>query len=200
MGALATAAGALPTGPGRAMRTLAIGLSLTRVVFWHTERATWSPDSPSAWPWSGFSEVDRFPAEEGSFRYGPEEPYRDRRPIGRQEKCRVTEYVFRFLAGGIVVSARSRLLGDMLRSKSFRWTLRGRTFGRLGDARHRRLRTRRELRGPTDLGHDPYEYLVRFLFGGAAMVFTGFVSSRCGAAIEACFWLSRRSAARATID
>jgi hypothetical protein len=33
----------------------------------------------------------------------------------------------------------------------------------------------------------PYEYLVRFLLGGAATVFTGFVSSRCGAAIGGLF-------------
>jgi len=32
MGALASAAGSLPAGPGRAIRTLAVGLSLTRVV------------------------------------------------------------------------------------------------------------------------------------------------------------------------
>jgi hypothetical protein len=32
-----------------------------------------------------------------------------------------------------------------------------------------------------------YEYLIRFVLGGAAAVFTGFVSSRCGASIGGLF-------------
>ena len=32
-----------------------------------------------------------------------------------------------------------------------------------------------------------YEYLIRFVLGGAATVFTGFVSSRCGASIGGLF-------------
>ena len=32
-----------------------------------------------------------------------------------------------------------------------------------------------------------YEYLIRFALGGAATVFTGFISSRCGASIGGLF-------------
>ena len=119
MGALASAAGALPAGPRRVVRTLAIGLSLTRVAV----LAHWASDVVAGFAvgmalerflrcWTGF------PAERGSCRSGPEGPYRGRQAIERQEQCRMTEYVVRFLVGGIVVSAFS-MLGDMLRPKSF---------------------------------------------------------------------------------
>src|SRR6202042_122073 len=61
---------------------------------------------------------DRIPAGRGSCRSGPEGPYLGRNAIERWEQCRMTEYVVRFLLGGVVVSAFS-MLGDMLRPKSF---------------------------------------------------------------------------------
>ncbi|MET4787932.1 hypothetical protein ABIF64_000110 [Bradyrhizobium japonicum] len=51
----------------------------------------------------------------------------------------MSEYVIRFLVGGIVVSAFS-MLGDVLKPKSFAGLFRGGAFGRTCDAWNRDLR------------------------------------------------------------
>lgn len=51
MGALASAAGALPPGPRRAIRAIAVGLSITRVAILAGRRMC-LPGSRSAWFWS----------------------------------------------------------------------------------------------------------------------------------------------------
>jgi hypothetical protein len=112
MGALASAAGTLPVKSRWVLRTLAVGISLTRVVV----LAHWASDVVAGFAlgaglervlrlWTGYP-----PA---SFK---DDNHADawRAAVETLEEHEMTEYVVRFLIGGVVVSAFA-MLGDVLR-------------------------------------------------------------------------------------
>ena len=107
MGALGSAASAMPPGPRKIAYAIAIGLSLTRVVV----LAHWASDVIAGFRWAYLWSVCSGSGQAIT---------RQNRTIGIAIESRVVamEYVLRFAVGGLFVSAFA-LLGDLLRPKSF---------------------------------------------------------------------------------
>jgi hypothetical protein len=74
----------------------------------------------------------------------------------------MTEYVVRFLAGGLIVSAFA-ILSDILRAQELRRLAGSRRLGRTGDARHRHRPARRSLCRSGELDDDVWR-------GGAGLL------------------------------